>query len=486
MPFGIGKVDLTIATGAVAQASVATGRGPLTIVGPCTGGVVNTPTLLSNRSTLLQQFIGGPTVEAAAYALTYEVPSVVLVRTDDTGGTPGAYGSITEVETVTVSADEDVLPADDLEPVVEFRTGGTVGSNGITYRYSLDGGRQFSGVLALGTSSSITLPYGGGKYNLSSTVGAGAGFSLVTSAPRWSSAALVAALGALRDTTASFGLIQIVGPFASAGELAAAHQALIDMRRKVKYRRAIGHFRARNPGETATAYAAAYQALVSTVDADTIALTPSWYAPSAINPGAIYVRPYAFHAAPRTAKLRQDISASSREEFGSGTGQIRDSAGQVLARAVDDFNQELFTPLRAFAPRTWPDKRETQIFAGQGVTLAVDGADTANLRVSQVLDLAAETAYPALANRVGRGLLPAPDNTLDKNEQTRIEERIGEILSRALVGTGIAVGARFVLDPNQVVVGTPPIRVRGRVLVRIKGYIDEFSVEIAVDATPTS
>lgn len=488
MSNSIGAVNLTIATGAVAQVSVASGRRPLAIIGPCQAGSINIPTPVSRKSTVLSTFVRGPTVEAAAYALAYEVPKLLMVRTDTSGGTAGAYGSITvDSADGTVTGDGTVKPDDDFEVIVEVLTGFTVGTTGGAYRYSLDDGRSYSGSIALGTALFIQLPYGGGKYVLTSTDVwlVGESFSLHTTAPRWSSAALVTAIEALRDSTLPFGTIEIVGPFATLGEVQAVHAAVLDLRTKVKYAQAIGHFRARTSSETAAAYAAAFNTAFSLADCGTVSLTPSWYAPSAIAPGAIYVRPYSFHAAARTAKLRQDISASSRTEFGSGTGQIRGSDGLVLQRSVDEFDQELFTPFRGFAQRTWPDKGDGQIFASQGLTLAADGSDVANLRVAQVLNLAAETAYGPLADRVGRGLLPAPDNTLDPTEKQRIEEQVGAVLEAAMVRTGIAVGARLVLDPGQVVIGTPPIRITGTVLVRIKGYADEFSVEIAVDATPS-
>ncbi len=321
------------------------------------------------------------------------------------------------------------------------------------------------------------------------TVVAGDTFSLMTKAPRWTSDALVSALTVLKNSQgARFGTIEIVGPFETQGEIEAAQTALLAMRTKIKYRRAIGHVRMRGSdgAETVTAYASDIEDLVTGVNANQLALTPSVYMPSAANPGAIYVRPFSFAVAPRTAKLREDISANSRTEFGSLTCQIRDSEGAVLPRAVDEFDQELFTPLRCFAPRTWPDKQNSQIYAAMGTTLGADDDDTQLLRVGQVLDLAAEVAYSPLADYCGGGLVPAPDNTLERNQKKRIEESVGKVLDAALVKTGIAVGARLVIDPDQIIVGTPPIIITATVLVRIKGYADEFEVEVAVDATPAA
>jgi hypothetical protein len=487
MPQEIGRVDITIATGSVAQVSVAQGRRPLAIVGPTVSGDIQIPRMISQKSTLLSQYTSGPAVEAAAYALTYEVPRVLMVRTDNTGGTAGAYGPITvDSDDGTVTGDGTVKPSDDLEIVVTITTGFTVGVTGGFYTYSLDGGGKTSAPIAVGTATFIQLPLGGGKYNLTATDvwATGDGFSLVTTGPRWSSDKLVAAITALKATTLPFGAIEILGAFATQGEVEAVQAAIIDLRTRVKYVRAHGHFRLKTAAETQTAYADAFNALRAVVNSDCLSLGPSWYVPSQVNVGAIYVRPFCFAAAPRTARLREDISADSRTEWGSVTGQVRGADGLVLPRAVDDFDQELWTPLGGFAPRTWPDKAPAQIFAGLGITLAADDSDTKNLRVAQVLDKASELAYPQLADRVGRGLLPAPDNTLDRDEKKRIEGQVTKTLKTGLVDTKIAVSARYVLADGQVVIGTPPIRLTGQVLVRIKGYPNEFSATVAVDATP--
>jgi hypothetical protein len=624
MPLGIARVNLTVATGSIASVSTPGGRGQFVVVGPSSAGEIETPTPITPGSSALASFGNGPAVEAAAYALGYEVDRLLFVRTDPDGGTEGEYGTLGDdiAGSIEIEADETVLPEDDLEVIVQFTTGGTLGTAGIKYKYSLDGGRKFSGTIALGTATSITLPYGAGKFNVAASAAeivaltadlrtqflahavyttddvhgaadpteydittptdlatsitalgelitgmaihvaltdddvhgaadtvaaaalaaltaptdgpeaaasanalkaifaahialitddvhgaadtenvvtaanatygaiiAGDAFDCTTTAPRWSIDSLIAALTVLKNMALSgqrFGTISIIGPFETAGELEAVHAEMLDMRTKIKYRRVFTHFRARDQGETAVAYSEAFEELVGTVAADTIAITPSWYCPSKINPGAVYVRPYSFHAAARTSKLREDISANSRTEFGSGTGQIRDSSGAVLPRAVDEYDQELWTPLRGFAPRTWPDKSASQIFAGFGATLAADGEDTAALRVAQVLDLAAETAYPPLADVCGRGLVPAPDNTLDVNQKKRIEATLGMILTNALVKTGKAVGARFAIDPGQSIVGTPPIVITGQALIRVKGYVDEFHVTVSVDATPVA
>lgn len=83
---------------------------------------------------------------------------MVLVRADTT--TAGAIGSLTlnmDGTAIPVAA-QGSAPNDDYEVYVEFISGGTVGTDGITYQWSLDGGRTMSPLVALGTDIVIAIP----------------------------------------------------------------------------------------------------------------------------------------------------------------------------------------------------------------------------------------------------------------------------------------------------------------------------------------
>lgn len=751
MSLTITRVSLTIADGQLSAGGSAPPRGPLAIVGPCSSGDLNTPTPVTSITDLQTTFGYGPLVEAAGYALAYEVDQVLLCRTDTALGTAGAYGAIglDITGSWTATADGVVKPSDDLEDAIRIITGGTLGTTGIVYQYSLDGGRKWSGNIALGTATSITLPRGGGKFNLAATdtevvalanelrtdysahialtgfetalftllnelktdyeahrvliaggvhgaadvanvvtaanatniataialandirtqyeahrvlIGGGehgaadntnaitapvatnglealtlaldlkakfnahivlttggvhgaadstntttspapvwvhgaadatnivaapaatnlataitllnelrgdyeahrilvAGgehgaadatnaltapaatdgataaalandlkakfnshrvlvtasvhgsqdttnvvstanatygnviaddaFDCVTTAPRWSSDELVTAMEALRDSSLPWSLLEIAGPVATDGEVQAIHQAILDMRDKVKYRRAVGHFRARNDGETLTAYAQAYETAFGNSDAETVCLTPSLYLPSAIHKGAAYVRPFCFAVAPRLVRSREDISPAHREQptvgFGSIVGQVRDTNGNVLPRAVDEAYSEVFTPRRAWAPRTWADKSDGAIYSGQGATLADDQSDYQLIMYGRIADLLAEAVYSPLADRLQKGLVATSSGKIDPNERKRIEEHVGKVASARLVNTNILVSARIVIDPNTVVTGAPPISVPVTAYGQVKGYVDEWAVTVALVATVPS
>lgn len=88
---------------------------------------------------------------------------VVVVRSDT--DTPGAVTDL-DIDGMTGTAVPVIASAaaanDDYEPYIEFPAGGVVGTTGITYRHSLDGGRTLSPLASLGTATSITIPDSGG------------------------------------------------------------------------------------------------------------------------------------------------------------------------------------------------------------------------------------------------------------------------------------------------------------------------------------
>lgn len=168
MPFLPPSIEYEILDGGLSSGVVAPPDGPLWILGPASQGTI-APFPASQAQDVKSTFGYGAGVEAAMYALNNELTSITFLPVDMTGGTAGSYGSITVTSQgagITVAGDGTVKPGDTWEPIVLFTAGGTIGSSGIKYQYSLDNGQKYSGERDLGTDTSITLPFGGGKYNI--------------------------------------------------------------------------------------------------------------------------------------------------------------------------------------------------------------------------------------------------------------------------------------------------------------------------------
>lgn len=139
----------------------------LAIVGPADGGALNTVGLYGRTKGAQADFVGGPLVEAAAVAIEVARRPVVLCRTDTT--TDGVIGTVDlsgMTGTVVPRGATGAFPIDDYEAYVEFVDAGTVGTTGITYQWSLDGGRTMSPLVSLGTDVGIAIPDSGVSFFL--------------------------------------------------------------------------------------------------------------------------------------------------------------------------------------------------------------------------------------------------------------------------------------------------------------------------------
>jgi hypothetical protein len=128
-------------------------------VGPSSKGPLATPTSFGagNITGLASTFGTGTGVKGAAYVAAKTAVQFVFLRVAKTAvaastsslDLSGIAGTL--VPTVTGT------PLDNYEVIVEFTVGGTVGISGIFYRYSLNGGEDYTAATALGTATTITL-----------------------------------------------------------------------------------------------------------------------------------------------------------------------------------------------------------------------------------------------------------------------------------------------------------------------------------------
>lgn len=94
-------------------------------------------------------------------------PAALYTLPADDDGSYGAVNDTSVVGTVTFGVDSSVKPFGTFEAWAIAVNGGTVGTTGITYKTSLDGGRHYGPVTALSTASTITIAAGNVKFTLS-------------------------------------------------------------------------------------------------------------------------------------------------------------------------------------------------------------------------------------------------------------------------------------------------------------------------------
>lgn len=300
------------------------------LCGVSSAGTANTPATYARVKDLVNDFGYGPLVEAAAlYIQLYSKP-VLVVKTGNS--VAASVSSVTAVATGTsvVTVASSPTPYDDYEFMLLIIAGGTVGTTGITYQISLDGGRTFSAVTALGTANSITIP-GAGGVTLSLGAGtfvAGDSYTARATAAMWNATEITAALTALGNTIASWELVEIVGALTSS-TFDAVDLAVAGMQASGKPHAWIGATRVPNIAESESSYKTALDGIFSAkstlfgmVCAGAAKIT------SAVS-GRKYKRPTAFAIAAREANVTEEVDTAN-VNLGPLVGvAIRDSNGNV-------------------------------------------------------------------------------------------------------------------------------------------------------------
>ena len=90
-----------------------------------------------------------------------KVPACAYITPADTDGSYGAVDDSAVTGTAVATAHAATKPRGTYEARIRWMTNGFIGTSGLTYKWSLDGGRTYSRTLSLGTASSITIPNSG-------------------------------------------------------------------------------------------------------------------------------------------------------------------------------------------------------------------------------------------------------------------------------------------------------------------------------------
>src|SRR6185295_10446011 len=152
------KVTITTTDGGLGTVPNQGGK-LVAVLGPAVSGVYETPAGYGRPKDVIAAFTSGPLVEWATYFQARYGRGAIPIRTHATG-TAGSAGSLVTtgvLGTSAVTIGGTPAPTDDLDVVFKVVTGGTIGTAGITYQTSLDGGRTFSPVTALGTATTLTI-----------------------------------------------------------------------------------------------------------------------------------------------------------------------------------------------------------------------------------------------------------------------------------------------------------------------------------------
>lgn len=453
-------VNITELDGSLGVLPTSAGR-LFALIGTATSGPVNTPATFARVKDIVSTFGAGPLVEAAAeYIAKYSKP-VLMIRSGNT--TTGTVSAVTFVGTGTsvVTVSGTPTPSDDFEFYVKVIVGGTRGTTGITYQYSLDGGRTFSATQALGTATAITIPGAGGViFALAAgTLVAGDYFTARSVAQQWNNSDLTASLAALQTSAVNWEILHPVGPL-DATSAALVDAAMQSMFSAGKYHSWVGNTRVPTIGETEAAYltamtaiSAAYTTVYGSLYAGGIKLSSSVS-------GRKYKRPVAFMTAAREASVSEEINIADPNQSPFTGVAIKDVNGnpdehdEAINPGLDDLG---FATLR-----TWDG---TGVYVNRPRIMSPAGSDFQLQPHRRVLNLAHAALRAYFIRRLNKPIIVSKTTGfILESEALEIESGALSALTSVLLAKPKASAVLFSLSRTDNLLSTKTLNGDGRVI----------------------
>lgn len=416
--------------------------GVIAIIATCLSGVVAKPTTVTTKSQALA-FGHGELPELATHIL--DVGNKPVVACKVASSTPGTVGTITTTGAPGSSPSAITAggsaPLDRFRVVVRFPTGGTVGTAGIKWQYSLDAGKTWSVVSALGTANTIPIPDTGITLALAAgAIAANESVSFTTKGPVANLSDIQACLDALKATGLNYEAILVGSVEADATMINGLRTALNGFMARGLSKRAFVNVRPWTPGtETAQAYIdaltiisnAARTGLRVDVCAD------GGYLPSPIRGISIW-RPTSLFLAARVAKISIGTDAAYVNDGPVDGVTIVDDDGAPICwdesstPGLDDLG---FTTLRTFA-------RRAGAFIGNPRVFSPVGSDFVFDQQERCMGVAEERSYDflteELSGRKRKDPVPGPQGQVYMlaADIAEIEQR-GTLDLKAVLGSEV-------------------------------------------------
>jgi hypothetical protein len=461
-------VDLTLRDKALGL-GVGTSSRLQAKIGTSSLGTAGDILVTRDQQAVKDAFGTGPLVEAALLALRTPGSGPVLLYKAPSS-TPGEAGEVTHTGagTGSVAVAGDALDAFDV--VVEvLTTGANLAAATATFRYSLDGGRTWSGELAVPTGGTylipdtgLTLTFANGESGTSFVDGDTYTFS--SSGPTYTVNELGTALDALDARPEDFFLVHIIGAAADAAgsaSLASSVQTKLDAWfQNKRWARALIEL----PDVTATLLTAG---LASTV-ADRVVAVGGYADITSGLSGAVQKRPFAWALAARAGAV----------PAGRDLARKRDGPLSGVTRLYhDERTNRVYNAARISSGRTFI--REAGFYVTNAKLLSSDGSDFKYLQHGRILDVACGATYRTLANYLSDEVSVDPKTGLiDEDEARGIEGACEKAMRDALLDGGPQVTAvACVVDRSVDIIATE--KLVAKVRVTPKGYPKVIEVEVA-------
>ncbi len=490
-----GDVEISILDGG-AGVVVVPASSVQVVIGVCSGGTAATVVASRNANTLTTAVGIGPAVEAAAMAIKAGATVLFMKAATITAGAAGvvtAFATGTSVVTVS-GASYDTYFAKFL--VVN---GGTRGTTGITFRLSLDAGRNYGPVIALGTAVSYAVT--GTNLTILFAVGtmvAGESVTFAANEPLTSAASVQACLVALEASPyalTGWGSMHIVGgatsgsaadlPNGWTGANASTIQGYLDTMVTTKtFPRAIIATRDNKvpvalwggAGETDAVWAAAVALDYAAVSAKRIcAVAGNYNMPGQFLIAAAgmptYRRPGSWALACRQATIKPQTHA----------GRVSDGAiAQIIVDPTldptdgfnyhDDFNAPALDVARftSFRKR----KGKPGFFVKNPKLMAPGGSLFTMLPIGNVADIACSLLDQSTGENINADVKVNLNGTIDEKAAQAIEVVVRRVLDDNMLAKSMISASTFTIDRTNNVKTTSTVNWAATIYLR--GYILEI------------
>ncbi len=389
---------------------------------------------------------------------------MVLVRTgESTAGIPGTLvtSGVTGTSVVTLDA---AAPWDDYEAYFVVRTGGTIGTAGIIFQWSLDGGRTLSPLTALGTGNTFTFPLSGGLelHFAAGTLVAGDKVTTRTTAPQWNGTELGTALDALGASSVQWGLLLVTG--------------IVDSTFLSSIDGKIAGFAAPSPGKFRAFLCNTRMPNIAESEATYLSSLSTAFASSATKFGDVcagacklissvsgrnYRRPVAFAVAAREASVDEEVD----------TADV--NLGPLLAAAIRDVNgnpdehDESAHPglddARFTVLRTWDGFQG--VYVNRPRLMSPDGSDFQLLAHRRVFNLGAEAIRAFLIRRLNKEVqVDKKTGFILESEALEIEAGARAAMRAVLLAKPKASDVQFVLSRVDNLLSTKTLNYQARIV----------------------
>lgn len=475
---GIPNANVKVKNGGLG-AAFPSGTDVLAVAGTCSSGTVAQPLLVAGDE-IGGNFGSGPAVDFANYCFQVTKKPILLTRVAT--NTQGAIGAVdvtgvTGTSVITATG----TPVDSFDLVFKAVKGGAIGTVGITFQVSLDGGKTWLATKSLGTANSYLIPGTGVTLNFAvGTLIAGDTAKLSTTEPLWDDAGVGDGMTALQDTPFLYRCIHLVGEGDT--NVFANVQTALDQMADPNYR-------------YTHAFASARRATGIESDAQwVVALTGEYdgFVAERMAIGAGHARYVSKTYS--NAKLRRPITWGAVALYMSQDVQISISKVKVdgavrpipgcsilsdtgVLEEHDERVSPGLTDARFIAARTF--LRESGVFVALPNIMCAPGSDFSRVHLRAVMDVFCDTVQRTTQRELSDEVrLNKATGFLDEAQAKLLEGEVTKELNKALLETGRASAVTYSFARNDPL-ATPGTKLHGAGEVTPLGYIEGIESTLA-------